>query len=172
MDTVDCLGNALVEDQGARPLETMGVEPHDLDGLDFVAAKDHWGSVGLVGLVRADHLDQSEIEQRVTTFDHLTRSLQQHAGVVRIYAPHGTASVRLGSFGVICFVFEDACPKDLSDVIRRQRRTARRSKQYTLPWSADVPTGRVRDHGLFPRGVFPSKRWMESAMGGCRSGRP
>lgn len=166
MDTVERLGTALVDDHAVRPLATMGVDAEELAGMDFVAAKDHWGSVGLVGLVRADDLGPAEIEERVTTFDGLTRSLQDHAGVVRVYTGHGSTAVKLGSFGVICFVFERGCPEGVADMVRRQRRGSARAKQYTLAWSADVPTGRVRDHGFLPRGVFPSKRWVQSTIRG------
>src|SRR5438132_305380 len=109
VDTVDRLGDALVKDQAVCPLADLGVEPAALSGLDFAGAKDHWGSVGLVGLVRADSLDAASIAGRTTTFDELTRSLHRYADLLTVYTLRGSGSVKLGSFGVLCFVFQQGC---------------------------------------------------------------
>lgn len=164
LDTVDRLAGALVADQGVRGLRDLGVEPEALAGLDFAGTKDHWGSVGLIGLVRADGLDGASIAARATTFDELTRSLHRYADVLTVYTLRGSASVKLGSFGVACFVFEQGCSKEQVDVVRAQRRGSAASKEYTLTWSIDVPSAKVHDHGLFPRGVFPPKRWVASIV--------
>jgi hypothetical protein len=170
MDTVDRLAGMLMTGEGVRSLADLGVGSDALSGLDFVGTKDHWGSVGLVGLVRADDLDAAAIAARTETFSDLTRSLHRYADVLTVYTLHGSASVKLGSFGVLCFVFEQGCPKELVDVVRRQRRGSATKKEYTLAWSVDVPAATVHDHGLFPRGVFPSKRWLESAVRDAKRG--
>jgi hypothetical protein len=170
MDAVDRLSAALIADQDVRSLDDFGVEPSARTGLDFVGTKDHWGSVGLVGLIRADGLDSTAIATRTDTFDVLTRSLHRYADVLTVYTLRGSASVKLGSFGVLCFVFEHGCAKDLVNVVRAQRRGSAAKKEYTLTWSIDVPSATVHDHGLFPRGVFPSKRWVASVVGDANRG--
>lgn len=164
MDTVDRLAGGLKDREEVHSLAELGVDAEALSGLDFVGAKNHWGSVALVGLVRADGLEPAEIVTKTGTFDELTRSLHRYADVLDVFTMRGSASVKLGSFGVLCFVFEQGCTKDLVELVRAQRRGAAAKKEYTLTWSIDVRTGKVHDHGLFPRGVFPSKRWVASVI--------
>lgn len=164
MDGVDRLAGALKDREEVRSLAELGVDAEALSGLDFVGAKNHWGSVGLVGLVRADGLEPAAVAARTDTFDQLTRSLHRYADVLHVFTLRGSASVKLGSFGVLCFVFERGCAKDMVEFVRAQRRGSAAKKEYTLTWSIDVPSGKVHDHGLFPRGVFPSKRWVASTI--------
>lgn len=171
MDATDLLERALIEAHGVLSLSDLGVDSDALAGLDFVGAKDHWGSVALVGLVRADDLDDAAVTARTDTFDELTRSLHRYAAVLTVLTTKGSARVKLGSFGVLCFVFEDGCPKNMVDLVRRQRRGSAAKKEYTLTWSIDVPARVVHDHGLLPRGVFPAKRWVASILRDTTPGR-
>lgn len=164
MDAVDRLERALIAEHGVCSVAELGVEADARAGLDFVGAKDHWGSVGLVGLVRADGLDVAAVSARTDTFDALTRSLHRYARLLTVYTSRGSGTVKLGSFGVLCFVFEQGCSKDLVEVVRRQRRGSAAKKEFTLAWSVDVPAATVHDHGLLPRGVFPPKRWLVATI--------
>ncbi len=165
MDVVERLGDGLVQ-QGAVRLDVADEhgDPIVVPGLAFIGAKDHWGSVGLVGLAPADDLPASQMTGVVDAFERLTHDLRQNARVLTIFTRYGAASVKLGAFGILCFVFERGCPASTAAFVKAQRRGKASKIEYVLCWSADVPAGRVHDHGMLPRGVFPKKKWVEGVL--------
>ncbi len=163
MNTVERVGQALVQEKGFKPLAQLPLSDVTTvapTAYDFIGVRLYWGSITSIALIRADGLTQPQIQDACQRFVQVTQALTQHTGTMEI----STKVVKLGSFGIICFVFENGCPAELVRFVQEQKRGNFGTKEYTLSWVIDAQAGRVHTHRLFPLGVFPGKKYLEDVL--------
>jgi hypothetical protein len=169
MNAIERLSQALLQEKEFRPPERLPVS--DLPSaaqpaFDFIAIRPYWGSITSIALVKGDSLSETQIKDYCDYFWSITATLSRYAGTLQISTAFKTAAVKLGSYGILCFVFEGGCGADLISFIQRQKRFRFASKEYSLFWVVDVPAGRVFTHRWLPLGVFPGRKYLEDVLAG------
>lgn len=169
MNAIQTLSQALLQEKEFRPPEELPLS--DLPSaarpaLDFIAIRPYWGSITSIALVKGDLLSETQIKDYCDYFWSITVALARYAGTLQISSAFNTTAVKLGSYGILCFVFENGCRPDLISFIQRQKRFRFASKEYSLFWVADVTSGRVFTHRWLPVGVFPGRKYLEEVLAG------
>jgi hypothetical protein len=162
MAAVQVLALALLQERGYTPLQGG-----DRAGLDFLAAKDHWGSVLTLGMLRADGLAPSDLARRAEAFHALVAAQRAHAATLVVRPTLGAShEVALGSFGILLLVHEGGAPPGAVEHARGLKRGGLREKTSSLVWTVDAPLRRVWGHrGLPLAGLDPPRRWVEQVLG-------
>lgn len=167
MDAIARLSQALIQEKGFKPTDQLPlpeVKALALDGFDFFGIREYWGSVASLALMRADNCGEERIGQIAERFFRITQSLSQLAGTLWISTAFKTTGVKLGSSGILGFVYENGCSDALLNFVRKQKRGNFSNKQYALFWVIDVPTGRVHTHRWLPFGVFPRGKYLQEVL--------
>ncbi|HEV8360062.1 MAG TPA: hypothetical protein VGR28_06370 [Candidatus Thermoplasmatota archaeon] len=133
-------------------------------GLAFLGVKDNWGSLVTCSLALADGLGSDGIAQLAARYHELIEAQLAHTGHLRVPAPGRAVDVRLGSFGVLCLVFERGCSAEQLAAAREAKRIAVKDKASTVVWAVDVPSRKVHRHKGLPLGVIPKPQVLEGAL--------
>ncbi len=167
MNVIQTLAQALTQEKDFKPLEQLAlpdVSPLAGDAFDFVALRTYWGSVTSIAFARGDGLTEAQIKDKCERFFRITEAMTNHTGALQISTAFSTRAVKLASYGILCFVFEGGCPEDRVAFVQKQKRGNFSKKEYALFWVVDVKTGRVYSHRWLPFGVFPGRKYLESAL--------
>lgn len=154
---------ALVQQKGFLPIQKLALpelQAFPAEKYDFVGIREYLGSISTIGLVNADPLGEPELIDRCRQFASLTEGLQQHAG--RLWV--GLASTRLGSFGVLCFVFEREPSEAVIERVQQQRRILFLRKVHSVYWVIDARSRKIHPHRGLPLSTFPGKRYLEGVL--------
>ena len=164
MATLEGLAAALRE-AGYAPVGFEGLPPRASGNLGYVGAKDHWGSVGTVALVRADGLPLEEVEARLEALHQLAEGLHPLAASL-VYRPVAGAPVEvpLGSYATLVAVFEGGATYSLVERLRALRRGGR-GRVLTTCWVVDAPLRKVWDNRGLPYGLPPGRALLRNALG-------
>jgi hypothetical protein len=150
MNIIDHLRVHLVGDHHLKPVEELTFPEVSIirnTNLKFTGIGKTYGSMLSVGLVLADSMTEGHIASLSETFFTFTHSLRKYA--VRM-PPIPLIGVKLGSFGLICFVFERETDSSLVTFIQKQKHGSPWSQDYCLSWVLDVHKDRVYHHEGFP----------------------
>lgn len=168
MDSLSRLSRALVEEGGYRSLSEIGLPSSvnlPVEKFPFTAVKHHWGSVATVSLLPGDGKVQEEIRGLFGEFFRFTQSLKQHARSIVIHQEIGpTTEVKLGSFGVLGFIFENGCPDRLVPWIQDQKKLLFGEKVSAVSWVLDAKARKVTRHRWFPFFMPPRKKFLEAVL--------
>lgn len=167
MTAIQTLSQALIREKEFRPMQELPLaDVQPLAGLDFdfLGVRLYWGSVTSLALVGADRLTEPQITGYCNRFTSITAALINHTGTLQISTAFKTTAVRLASYGILCFVFENGCRPDLVAFVQRQKRSNFAKKEYALFWVADASTGRVYSHRWLPFGIFPGRKYLEEVL--------
>jgi hypothetical protein len=159
--TLQELAARLVADHHLIPAASLSlVSPSDLPQFEFLGVREYWGSVMSVALVAGDALQVPDIQQSTERFYSFTRSLLPYAGKLVV----GLGSIRLGSFGLVGFVFSGGCPPERLEAIRRSKHGSAWRKDYAVAWALDLPAGLVHAHRGLPLRVFPGRAYFKRVL--------
>lgn len=167
MDTLGKLRQGLSQEKEFKPVEELNlpeIQALPKEGFVFVGAREYWGSVASIGLVQADGLTEDEIKTLCERFFAITKSLKKYANVLVVHTLKGSGAVQLGSFGLLCFVYENGCSRDLIEFIQKQKRGSASEKHYAVYWVLDPSARQVHTHRWFPLSVFPGKKYLRSLL--------
>ena len=161
VDTITSIARQLVADKGYLPAAEASL-PTDaaLPAVPFLGVREYWGSIMTIGLLDADRLTPSQIQQHATAFYAFTHGLLPLAGRLRI----GLATTRLGSFGLLAFVFAGGCPPHKLEAVLSARHGSAFRKDYSVSWAIDVPAQRVHSHRGLPLTMFPGARYLKRLL--------
>lgn len=134
-----------------------GLTPPD---LAFVGLRGYWGSVMSVGLTLADGLTASDVTRQAAGFYAFTHALLPLAGRLTV----GPTTTRLGSFGLLAFVFSRGGPGDLVETIVRTKHGSAFRKDYAVCWALDLPGRAVHAHRGLPLTMFPGRRYLRRVL--------
>jgi hypothetical protein len=160
-DLIALLAGRLAKEKGFSPISTISL-PSEITPpvLGFLGAREYWGSIMTLGPAEGDRLASAQIQQIATDFYRFTHSLLPLAGRIHI----GLATTRLGSFGLLVFVFRAGCGSNVLAAVRSSKHGSAFRKDYAVCWAADVPAGRVHTHPGFPLTMFPGRRYLERVL--------
>jgi hypothetical protein len=113
-----------------------------------------------VGLLDADGLSTAAIEAHSDAFYQFTHSLLPFTGSLRV----GLATVKLGSFGLLVFVFRTGCTDEIVAAVRGGKRGSAFRKDYAVSWAIDIPAQQVHTHSGFPLTMFPGAKYFRSLL--------
>ena len=142
--SVSRLASRLATEKGYKPVEPP--EPT----FGYVGRRRHWGSNAWIALVGADELDRAGLEGFAERFYDLVWN--------------DVSLIGTGSYGILCFVFEDTTPSpEIVEHIRSLKRAPAKGT-WMVYWTMDLATGRVISHGGSPLGLFPGRSYLEKAI--------
>jgi hypothetical protein len=138
------LASLLATEKGYKPVESAE------STFSFVGRRRHWGSHAWIALVGADELDRAGIERFAKHFYDLVWN--------------DVSLIGMGSYGILCFVFEDTTPSpEIVQHIRSLKRAPAKGN-WMVYWTMDLVTGRVISHSGSPWGLFPGRAYLEKAI--------
>lgn len=141
--SVSRLASLLATEKGYKPVEPA--EPT----FGFVGRRRHWGSHAWIALVGADELDGAGID----------RFAERFYGLVW----NDVSLIGMGSYGILCFVFEDTPSPDVVEHIRSLKRAPAKAT-WMVYWTMVLATGQVISHGGSPWGLYPGRAYLEKAI--------
>lgn len=145
------LASLLTSLKGYKP-----VEPAE-HSFGFIGRTRHWGSHAWIALVDADELDVLGIEGYAKRFYDLVWN--------------DVSLLGMGSYGVLCFVFEDTPSPRIVEHIRSLKQAAYPAKgNWMVYWTIDLATDRVISHAGPPWGLYPGSAYLEKAIRSYRRG--
>jgi len=80
-----------------------------------------------------------------------------------------TDIAKLGSFGLLCFLYKNLVNPFAVDLIRGLKFGSVWEKDYCLCWSLDFDKGKVNVHRGFPLLMFPGRRYLERLLRNAKS---
>jgi hypothetical protein len=128
--------------------------------VPFIGVREYWGSMMTVGLLDADGLSTAAIEAHGEAFYEFTHSLLPFAASLRV----GLARVKLGSFGLLVFVFRTGCTDEILAAVRGGKRGSAFRKDYSVCWAIDLPAQQVHTHSGLPLTMFPGAKYLRSLL--------
>jgi hypothetical protein len=162
MNIIDNLRVHLIREYHLKPSEELAFPEVSIiqnTDLKFTGVGKTYGSMMSIGLVLADSITEEHIASLSETFFTFTHSLRKYAG--RIPPIIG---VKLGSFGLICFVFEREPDSSLIAFIQKQKHGSALSQDYCLSWVLDVNNARVYPHKGFPLRMLPGEDYFKGLL--------
>jgi len=157
-DTISFLSRRLTSEKEFAQFSELDLPtPVAPPAIGFLGLREYWGSIMTIGLVEASRLGTDEIRALADEFYGFTHALLPFAGRFRV----GLATTRLGSFGLIVFVFHAGCEDATVRLIQECKRGSAWKKDYCVCWALDAARGRVHTHRGFPLTMFPGRRYLE-----------
>ena len=143
--SVSRLASLLSTKKGYRPVEPA--QP----SFGFVGRTRHWGSHAWIALVDADELDVPGIEGFAKRFYDLVWN--------------DVSLIGMGSYGILCFVFDNTPSPRIVEHIRGLKQAANPNKgNWMVYWTIDLATERVIPHAGPPWGLYPGRAYLENAV--------
>ena len=161
MTSIPGMADRLVAEKGFVPAAEVELPVATrIPDIAFLGIREYWGSIMTIGLVDADGLTASEVKTQSAAFYGFTHDLLPFAGRL----PIGLANTRLGSFGLLAFVFPRNCPRPVVEAAIGTRHGSAFRKDYAVCWALDVPGGVVHPHRGLPLTMFPGKRYFRRLL--------
>jgi len=164
MNIIDHLKVHLVREHHLEPVEQVTFPEIRIirnAGLEFVGTGKTWGSILSVALVLADSITEERMASLSETFFSFTHSLRKYAGRM---PPIPLIGTKLGSFGLLCFVFEREPDSKLITFIQKQKHGSAWSQDYCLSWILDVHNARVYRHDGLPLKMPPGEEYFRGLL--------
>ncbi len=132
---------------------------------EFLGVREYWGSQMSVAVVRGDKVDHDDVPGQAEDFYRFGNALLPLSGNLQVrYGGLNAGRVKLGSFGLMIYVFEHGCGSRTADKIRSCRHGSMKEKDYVRCWVLDGYCRRVITHRGVPFGMFPGKRFLRSLL--------
>ncbi len=131
----------------------------------FLGVRSYWGSLISLAVIRGEMVHEVDVPGQAETYYRFVQALQPFADSLQVR--HGglnAGQVKLGSFGLMCYVFESGCSDQMAETIRTCRHGSLKNKDYVRCWVLDGHARRVIAHRWVPFGMFPGKRYLRSLL--------
>jgi hypothetical protein len=159
--SVEALAQAVVNEKNYVAAPDLSLPPDIvIPEFEFLGCRQYVGSVVSLALVDGSRVATAEVGQLLSNFYSFTSILTRFAGRLIV----GLGAIKLGSFGVLAFVFPESPSPQMLHAVRAEKRGSAWRKDYAVAWSLDVEAGLVHTHRGFPLTIFPGRRYLQHVL--------